>query len=67
MAYRAAKTHYSFFPMDPAVLDAHREELASYDTSKGTLRLSPAEPLPRTLVAKLVRARVAQADAGADG
>jgi uncharacterized protein YdhG (YjbR/CyaY superfamily) len=67
VAYRAAKAHYAFYPMDPAVLAAHHEELASYDTSKGTLRLGPAEPLPRTLIAKLVRARVAQADARADG
>lgn len=62
VAYAAAKGHCSFFPMDPGVMDACRDELAPYDTSKGTIRFKPGEPLPDALVHKLVRARLAQID-----
>jgi uncharacterized protein YdhG (YjbR/CyaY superfamily) len=63
VAYAAAKAHCSFFPMSPAVIDAHRGELADFDTAKGTIRFTPATPLPAELVAKLVRARIAELDA----
>jgi uncharacterized protein YdhG (YjbR/CyaY superfamily) len=46
-------------------MEAHREELASYATSKGTVRFAPDAPLPDALVAKLVRARMAETDATA--
>jgi uncharacterized protein YdhG (YjbR/CyaY superfamily) len=35
-------------------------ELATYDTSKGTLRFAPERPLPAALVRKLVKARLAE-------
>ena len=44
-------------------MDAHRDELAGYDTSKGTIRFPPTEPLPEDLVTRLVRARMAETDA----
>jgi uncharacterized protein YdhG (YjbR/CyaY superfamily) len=44
-------------------MDALRDELASYETSKGTIRFPPTKPLPRALVTKLVRARMAETDA----
>lgn len=43
--------------MSPAVITAHQEELARYDTSKGTIRFQPTDPLPPALVRKLVLAR----------
>lgn len=43
-------------------MDARRDELAPYDTSKGTIRFKPGEPLPDALVHKLVRARLGQID-----
>jgi uncharacterized protein YdhG (YjbR/CyaY superfamily) len=60
VAYGAAKNHCSFYVMSPEVMEAHRDELARYDTSKGTVRFQPKKPLPATLVRKLVRARIAE-------
>ena len=60
VGFAAFKEHCSFFVMSPAVMDAHTKELASYDTSKGTIRFRPEKPLPVTLVKKLVRARIAE-------
>ncbi len=62
VGYQAAKTHCAFYPMNPAVIDAHREELEGFETSKGTIRFTPDHPLPSDLVARIVRARVATLD-----
>src|SRR2546425_1151366 len=45
------------FFMSTALTRASREALASYDTSKGTIRFTVDKPLPATLVRKLVKAR----------
>lgn len=63
VSYGAAKNHCSFYCMSPAVMDAHSDELAAYDTSKGTIRFPPSEPLPGALIEKLVKARLAETDA----
>ena len=60
--YLAAKNHCSLFPTGAAI-DAHRDELAGFDVSKGTIRFTPDHPLPMDLVARLVRSRIAQLDA----
>ena len=46
----------------PPLMEAHREALGAYRTSKGTIHFSPAQPLPAELVAMLVRARVSETD-----
>jgi len=63
VAYAAFRTHCSLFGMS-YILETHREQLAGYDTSKGTVRFTPAEPLPSALVTTLVRARQAQIETG---
>ena len=65
VSFAAAKNHCSFYVQSPAVMEAHRDELASYDTSKGTLRFAPDAPPAAALVTKLVRARMAETDATA--
>jgi len=63
VAYAAFKGHCSFFPMSSAFIEAHRDELDAWYAGKGTLRFQPDRPLPRDLVATIVRTRVAQIDA----
>jgi uncharacterized protein YdhG (YjbR/CyaY superfamily) len=64
VAYAALRHHCSFFPMSPAVIEAHKKELGPYELSKGTIRFQADKPLPSGLVRKLVKARLAEAEAG---
>lgn len=52
----------AFYVQSPTVIDAHREELAGYDTGKGTIRFTPDAPPPEDLVTMLVRERIAETD-----
>ncbi len=58
VAFAAFPTHCSFYVMSPAVMEAHKDELKSYDTAKGTIRFPVNKPLPASLVKKLVKARI---------
>ena len=56
--FGAAAKHCAFYP--GAVVEAHREALKGYDTSKGTIRFQPDTPLPAALVRTLVTAQIAR-------
>ncbi len=60
VGFGAAKTHCGFYVMSPAVMEAHKDELGAYDTSKGSIRFPFNKPLPAALVRKLVKARIAE-------
>lgn len=64
VGFAAFKDHCSFFP-GAAVINAHKEELKRYDTSKGTIRFPASKPLPAALVKKLVKARIEENEARA--
>jgi uncharacterized protein YdhG (YjbR/CyaY superfamily) len=51
--------HCAFYP--GAVVQQHLDDLERYETSKGTIRFRPDDPLPAALVRKLIKARIAQA------
>jgi len=60
VAYAAFKNHCSLFPMNASLVEAFKEELKEYKTSKGTIQFTVDKPLPAALVKKLVKARVAE-------
>ena len=60
VALGAAANHCAFYPMSSATVEAHKDELKGYDTSKGTIRFQADRPLPAALVRKLVKARIAE-------
>lgn len=66
VSYGAAKLHGSLYVMSPAVMQAHADLVESYDTSKGTVRFPPEQPIPAETVTTLVRARMAETDAAAE-
>jgi uncharacterized protein YdhG (YjbR/CyaY superfamily) len=58
--FGAWANHWSFYPASSAVLKNFRDDLKDFLTSKGTIRFCPDKPLPRALVKKLVKARMAE-------
>jgi uncharacterized protein YdhG (YjbR/CyaY superfamily) len=59
--FAAFADHCSFFPT-AAVMEAFRNELKDFRTSKGTIRFPTDKPLPAALIKKMVKARVAQVE-----
>ena len=60
VALGASAKHCAFYLMSGSTVAAHQDELADYDTSKGTIRFPAAKPLPAALVRKLVKARITE-------
>jgi len=59
VAFGVGANHCAFYPGAYPV-QAHKDELADYKTSKGTIRFQPESPLPAALVRKLVKSRIAE-------
>jgi uncharacterized protein YdhG (YjbR/CyaY superfamily) len=60
VGFGATRNHCAFYLMSAATVADHKDDLAGYDTSKGTIRFQPENPLPASLVRKLVKARIAE-------
>jgi len=60
VAFGAAANHCAFYPMSSATVEAFKDDLKEYKTSKGTIRFQADKPLPAALVRKLVKARIAE-------
>ena len=59
--FAAFKHHLSYLPHSGSVLTSLADDVADYETSKGSLRFPVDKPLPKQLVRKLVRARIREA------
>ncbi len=53
------KTHIGFYP-GVSGINEFKKELVKYKTSKGTIQFSLEEPLPMTLITKIVKFRLKQ-------
>jgi uncharacterized protein YdhG (YjbR/CyaY superfamily) len=60
VGFGATAKHCAFYLMSSSTVEAHKEALKGYDTSKGTIRFRADKPLPPALVRKLVKARMAE-------
>jgi uncharacterized protein YdhG (YjbR/CyaY superfamily) len=59
--FAAFKHHLSYLPHSGSVLATLADDVAAYETSKGSLRFAVDKPLPKQLVKKLVRTRMREA------
>ena len=54
------KHHYSLYPASNALVAAFRDELARYQSTRGTIRLPLSEPVPELLIKRIARFRAEQ-------
>jgi uncharacterized protein YdhG (YjbR/CyaY superfamily) len=59
------KRHFSLYPASPALAVTFREELASYEMSKGTIRFPLEGPVPVQLIGRIARFRARESAARA--
>jgi uncharacterized protein YdhG (YjbR/CyaY superfamily) len=59
VSFGAGARHCAFYP-GAHPIRAHAKALAGYDTSVGTIRFPPDEPLPAALVRRPVKTRIAE-------
>jgi uncharacterized protein YdhG (YjbR/CyaY superfamily) len=59
--YAAFADHVSLFPTS-SVIEAFKDELAEFKSSKGTIHFPTDKPLPIALIKRIVKARVAQVE-----
>src|SRR5687767_34675 len=52
--FAAGKDHCAYYPMSGSVVAALQDELAKFETSKGSIRFAPIKPLASALIKKLV-------------
>lgn len=60
VGFGATANHCAFYLMSASTVEAHKDKLKDYDTSKGTIRFQADNPPPATLVRELVKARIAE-------
>ena len=59
--YAAFKQHVSLYPVTASIKRALADAIDGYQTSTGTIRLPLDQPMPVTLIRKIVKARTREA------
>ena len=60
LGFAAFPNHCGLYPMSPSVMEAFKNDLKDFHTSKGTIRFPLDKPLSAALIKKLVKARIAE-------
>jgi uncharacterized protein YdhG (YjbR/CyaY superfamily) len=60
VSFAAYKHHFSLFPASGAVVEALGDELAPYLSGKGTIRFPADQPVPASLVTRVVKVRLTE-------
>jgi uncharacterized protein YdhG (YjbR/CyaY superfamily) len=55
------KQHYALYPISKRVVAAFKNELASHDVDKSTVRFPLSQPVPVKLITRIARFRVKEA------
>lgn len=56
--FAAFKNHLSIFPTGDPRIKALGKEIETFHTSKGTLQFTQSNPIPRSLLEKIIRIRI---------
>src|SRR5213593_480354 len=56
------KQHYSLYPAGERLVAAFRDELASYEISKGTIRFPLSQPVPVKLIGRIAKFRAKEGE-----
>lgn len=54
------KNHVGYYPFSGSVLNLFQKELSKYSTTKSAIHVPIDKPLPKGLMAKLIKARISQ-------
>lgn len=57
--FAAFKNHIGFYPT-PSGVEAFKDELARYESAKGSIQFPLTEPMPLDLITRIVKMRVAE-------
>ena len=60
VGFAAFKNHLTFSPQSAPIMEAHAADLADYVTSKSSFQFAVDAPLPKALLTKLIKARIAE-------
>jgi uncharacterized protein YdhG (YjbR/CyaY superfamily) len=60
VSYDAYKRHYSLFPASERVVEALGEELTPFLSGSGTIRFPADQPIPVSIVRRIVEVRYAE-------
>ena len=56
------KQHFSLYPAGARLVAAFKDQLASYELRKGTIRFPLSDPVPVKLIARITKFRAKEAD-----
>ena len=59
--FAAWKQHYALYPISKRVVAAFKNELASHEVDKSTVRFPLSQPVPVKLIARIAKFRVKEA------
>jgi uncharacterized protein YdhG (YjbR/CyaY superfamily) len=63
VSFGAARRHVALYVMRGSALEALKDDLEAYDTSNTVVRFAPDEPLPTSLVKKIIEVRLGEIEA----
>lgn len=60
LGFSAHSTHIGIYPMSGSVVDTMKDQLAHYETAKGSIKVPLDQPIPETLLKEIIKYRLAE-------
>lgn len=62
IGFSANKHHLSIYPFSPKVIATLKKKLTGFELSKGTIRFTPDNQIPISVLKKILKLRIAEID-----